>query len=196
MKTLLPFIFSIIIPGSGQILLKDYSRGVLMIIISLGPGLIVPIIIFQYLYLGTMIWSLIDIYLKTEKISGRTKATRYLIFSIIIVIIIIPTVFYLTTISFYKGGLYVKSEYFDSNNTKEEMVVICDNLDRYYNSTRKYPSDYQKFVCSKPIWDGWKRDSWLNKYRYTQSDSTNFTLTSSGKDGIFDTADDIIMKNE
>ncbi len=195
MKTWLPFVFSIIIPGSGQIIMKKYLKGILMILISLILGFFISVIPFYYFYFGTMIWSVIDIYLVMEKSAEKTKAIRYLIFGIVTAIIIIPTTFYLTTIGFYKGGQYVKLEYFDSNNTKNEMLEISNRLDNYYLQNNKYPSDYLRFVSSKPIWESWKRDSWKNKYKYFQTDSTNYTLISSGKDGIFDTEDDIIIKS-
>lgn len=195
MKTWLPFVLSSIVPGSGQILMKEYLKGILMIFISLFLGFLISIIPFYFLYYGTMIWSVIDLYLIMEKDAGKTKAIRYLIFGIVTAIIIIPLTFYMTAISFYKGGQYVKSEYFDARNTKNEMLEISNRLDKYYINNNKYPTDYLKFVNSKPIWDSWKRDSWQNAYKYSQSDSTNYTLTSSGKDGVFETEDDIIVKS-
>ncbi len=167
-----------------------------MIFTSLILGFFIPIIPYPFFYLGTMIWSVVDIYLILEKISGKTKAIRYLIFGIITAVIIIPTIFYLTTLSFFKGVQFVKSEQLNPEYTKNEMVEICDKLDDYYLIDGNYPLDYQEFVNSKPIWSKWKRDSWRRNYRYTQSDSTNYKLTSAGNDGVFDTEDDIEMKSK
>ena len=88
-KNLLPFIFSILIPGAGQLYLKDYKKGILILLISIIGVLIIPIIIFPYVYVICMIWSVTDIYMKLEKIEGRGKAIRNLIFSIIIMVILI-----------------------------------------------------------------------------------------------------------
>ncbi|NOX45836.1 MAG: hypothetical protein GXO89_02535 [Chlorobi bacterium] len=101
-----------------------------------------------------------------EKISGKSKAVRYLIFSIIIVVVLIPAIFYLSALSFIEGGAYLKSELLDSRRTKTEMNEIVDELDRCFQNHNTYPTDYQRFVDSKPIWDSWKRDSWGNKYKF------------------------------
>lgn len=194
MSTLLPFVLSIILPGTGQFVQKKYLLGISMIFIWLFLGLYIPYIPFSYFYYGTMIWSLIDIYIRMENISGRSKAIRYLIFSIIIAVIIIPSIFLLSTLTFIKGGRFMQSEFLGLDQTKDEMVEISDQLDSYFNYYKKYPSDYEQWIESKPIWEGWKRDSWGNNFRYTQSDSTNYTLTSSGKDGKFETEDDLIVR--
>ena len=194
MKTLLPFLASIFFPGLGQIILKDYFKGILMLVICFVGGLIVPFIPYLFFYFGTVIWSLVDIYLQTEKISGKKSAVRNLIFSIVVVVIIIPAIFYLSLISFSVGGEYVANEFLNSKHTEKELVEISKELDSYFERHKKYPSDYFKFVGSKPIWSSWKTDKWDKKYRYSQSDSTNYTLTSAGKDGQFDTEDDVVQK--
>jgi hypothetical protein len=76
------------------------------------------------------------------------------------------------------------------------MKEIVDELDSYFQNNNKYPSDYLGFVNSKPIWDNWKRDSWGNKYKYSQIDFLNFTLISAGKDSEFNTKDDTIMVDD
>jgi len=194
MKTLLPFLASIFFPGLGQIILKDYFKGILMLVIAFVGGMIVPFIPFPFIYYGIVIWSLVDIYLKTEKISGKTSAVRNLIFSIIVVVIIIPLVFYLSIVSFISGGEYVANEFLNSRHTEKELVEISKELDSYFERHKKYPADYFKFVGSKPIWSSWKTDKWNNRYKYFQTDSTNYTLTSAGKDKVFDTEDDVIQK--
>ena len=195
MKTLLPFLASIFFPGLGQIILKDYFKGILMLVICFVGGLIVPFIPYLFFYFGTVIWSLVDIYLQTEKISGKKSAVRNLIFSIVVVVIIIPAIFYLSLISFSMGGEYVANEFLNSKHTEKELVEISKELDSYFERHKKYPSDYFKVVGSKPIWSSWKTDKWDKKYRYSQSDSTNYTLTSAGKDGQFDTEDDVVQKS-
>ncbi len=196
MRTLLPFLFSIIIPGTGQLYLRDYWKGILMIFLSVFLWLLVPFIPLAYLFTGTMIWSLIDIYLKTEKKEGKSKAVKNLIFSFVVVIFIIPGIFYLSLVSFTKGGEYASDHYFNEKNTQSEMTEIAKQLDSYFYSFKKYPSDYESFVRTKPIWAGWLTDSWENKYNYSQTDSLNYTLTSAGQDGEFGTSDDIVKRNK
>ena len=196
MKTLLPFLLSIIIPGAGQIYLRDYWKGILMIFLSLFVGFLIPAIPFHYLFLGTMIWSQFDIYLKTEKKEGKSKAIKNLIFSFVIIIFIVPAMFYLSIVSFSIGGKYTTNHYLNEKNTKEEMNVIADQLDSYYFNFKRYPSDFEAYVRSKPIWSSWLTDSWGNKYNYSLKDSVNYTLISAGEDITIGTADDIIKSNK
>lgn len=195
MRTLLPFILSIFLPGAGQIVLKEYGKGALMLFISIGLGLIVPFLPIQYLFTGTMIWSLVDLYFKTEKTEGKAKAVKNLIFSLIVVIILIPAVIYLSIISFSIGGDYVKDSIFNSKNTDNELTEISKELDNYFHNHKNYPNDFEEFVRTKPIWENWKTDSWGNKYLYQQQDSLNYKLTSSGKDGKFNTEDDLFIES-
>lgn len=195
MGTLLPFILSIFLPGAGQIVLKDYGKGALMLFLSIGLGLIVPFIPIQYLFIGTMIWSLVDLYLKTEKTEGKAKAAKNLIFSLIVVIILIPAVFYLSIISFSIGGDYVKDSILYSKHTDSELTEIAKELDNYFYNHKNYPNDFEEFVRTKPIWGHWKTDSWGNKYLYQQHDSLDYKLISSGKDGKFNTEDDLFVES-
>ena len=196
MKTLLPFLLSIIIPGTGQLYLRDYLKGIIMIFLSLFVWLIISFISFQYLFLGTMIWSQIDIYLKTEKREGKSKALKSLIFSFVAIVFIIPAIFYLSIISFSIGGKYASDHYFNEKNTKEEMNEIAKQLDSYYYEYKRYPTDFESLVRSKPIWSNWLTDSWGNEYKYSQTDSVNYSLVSAGEDNEFGTADDIIKCNK
>ena len=195
-KNLPPFIFSILIPGAGQLYLKDYKKGILILLILIIAVLIIPIIIFPYVYVICMIWSVTDIYMKLEKIEGRGKAIRNLIFSIIIMVILIPAVIYLLFISISIGGRYIENELLNLNRTENEMKKISIALENYYDYYKKYPTDYEAFVRTKPIWSDWATDCWGNRFRYFQNDSNDFKLISKGKDGKFDTEDDLTMTNE
>ncbi len=76
MKTLLPFLFSIVIPGTGQLFLRDYWKGMLMIFLSLFVGFIIPFIPFPFLFTGTMIWSEIDIFLRQKRRKGKVERLK------------------------------------------------------------------------------------------------------------------------
>lgn len=195
MKTLLPFLFSIIIPGTGQLYLRDYWKGSLMIFLSIFAGFIIPFIPFSFLFTGTMLWSEIDIYLKTEKTEGKSKAVKNIIFSLIIMVFIIPAVFYLSLVSFSVGGKYASDHLFNQSHTENEMNEIASQLDKYYHKYKKYPTDFETYVRSKPLWSGWLTDGWENKYNYLQTDSVDYTLISAGEDGKFGTTDDLVKKH-
>jgi len=87
MRNLLPFILSIIIPGGGQIFLKDYKKGFLILLLFIAGDLVIPFIPFQYIYVVCMIWSLVDLYMTVENIDGKQKTIWNLFFSLLIVLI-------------------------------------------------------------------------------------------------------------
>lgn len=195
MSILFPFICSALIPGLGQLLLKDFFKGLLMLLIPILFGVFIDQISIVYPYCVSVIWSVTDIYLKTEKKEGRAKAIKNLIFSIVVIIVVIPAIFYLFIISTKSGGEMVVDNFFNEGRTKEEMTEITNQLGKYYSYYKKYPADIDEFINSKPIWNNWKTDAWGNRYKYRTSDSTKFILISAGKDKQFDTQDDIIQQN-
>ena len=75
------------------------------------------------------------------------------------------------------------------------MIDIAKALDKYKAAKGYFPTNYIDFTLSKPLRQKWKYDSWENNYMYTLKDSTNYELVSAGKDGLFDSDDDIIIKN-
>lgn len=191
MKLLLPFALSAIIPGLGQLYIAHYWKGLFLLLAPLIIFLLLPIgIIFGYLIF--IIISLVDLYLTFEKTEEKRKVINNLIFGIIIVIFILPILFYLFTLSVYKGGLYVKDEFLGEDYTKSEMEDIVKALNKYQVDTDSFPTDYLRFVRTKPIWDSWYDDYWGTAYRYINNE-VDVTLVSAGKDQTFDTDDDIIF---
>ncbi len=195
MRTLIIFIISIFIPGAGQILSKDYFKGAIMILLAFCTSMVFNQLSPEIPFFIIMIWSLVDLYLKTEKTEGKQKAIKYLIFSIIVVVVLIPAVFYLSIFSFVKGGNYLKDEFFNQNNTENEMKEISIELDKYFLFRKAYPIHFSEFVNSKPIWKNWEHDSWGNPYHYTLTDSSSYTLVSAGHDLEIGTEDDIIKSS-
>jgi TM2 domain-containing membrane protein YozV len=194
MKILLPFIFSSLIPGTGQLYLKKYLIGIAFLLLPFVLIFIFPDIPLYYPYLIMIIISVADVYLRIEKIVSRKKALTNLFFGIIVTVVILPSVFYLFFTSMYRGGQYVTNEYLNIVHTEEEMIEITDALNRYKVHNKNYPKDLYKFVHSKPIWESWATDSWGNKYSYKLTQQ-GFILRSAGVDGKFNTEDDIVRKN-
>lgn len=192
MKILLPFIFSAIIPGTGQLYLRHFLKGFLMLVLPFSIIYFVPEIPITYPYLICQIVSLADIYLTIEKREGKKKALTNLVFGLVIVIIIIPITIYLFTLSLYKGGLHFKDEILSSDQTKKEMSEISTALENYYAKYNRYPVKYDDFVRTKPIWNRWREDSWGTKYEYEVTEPNGYILKSAGKDQIFDTPDDVV----
>jgi len=195
MKTLIPFILSTLIPGAGQLYTGQYLKGILMLIIPFIIILLFDQFPIGYAYIISQIVSLVDLYLIEEKREGKQKAFRYLIFGLLIVIVIIPSIFYLFAISMHKGGNYVVNNFYNEDRTKNEMTEISLALEKYYSRYHYYPNDFLDFISSKPIWHEWSTDAWDNNFKYTVLDSSHFILVSSGKDQVFETKDDISISS-
>ena len=201
MKNLLPFIISFFLPGVGQFVLKDYRKGgIILLTYILSTYLILnldflDLIPFWFPHIIIMIWAIFDVYDKVEEREGKKSATRYLAFSLLIVVVLFPLTLTLLTTGLFKGAEFITNEYVNEDRTKEEMNKISTELSLYKNHYGVFPENYESFIRRKPIWGGWKVDSWKNPYKYELIDSVNYRLISAGKDGIYNNEDDIIRKN-
>jgi hypothetical protein len=201
MKNLLPFIISFFLPGIGQFILKDFRKGGIILftyiistylILNLDFWNLIP---FWFPHIIIMIWAIFGVYDIIEERDGKKSATRYLAFSLLIVIVLFPITLTLLTTGIFKGAEFLTNEYLNEDRTKTEMNKISTELSLYKNHYGTYPKNYESFVSRKPIWGSWKSDSWKNPYKYELIDSLNYKLISTGKDGIYLNEDDIIRKN-
>jgi hypothetical protein len=201
MKNLLPFIISFFLPGAGQFILKDFRKGGIILLLDIVSTYLIlnldflNLIPFWFPHIIIMIWAIFDIYDKIEQRDGKKSATRYLAFSLLIVIILFPLSLTLFTTGLFKGVEFVTDEYLNEDRTKTEMNEISTELSLYENYYGVFPKNYESFIRQKPIWGSWKSDNWKNPYKYELIDSINYKLISAGKDGIYFSKDDIIRKN-
>lgn len=202
MNTLLPFIVSFFLPGVGQFILKDFKKGIIILL----SNIILTYLLVFHIFLDfipiwvpqivVMVWAIFDVYDKIEARDGKKTTTRYLAFSLLTVVVLIPLTLTLFTTGLFKGAEFITDEYLNGDRTKTEMNEISNELELYKKHYGTYPKDYHTFINQKPIWGGWKADSWKNPYTYELSDSLNYKLISAGKDGIYLNEDDIVRKNK
>ncbi|UKM66184.1 hypothetical protein GSB9_02763 [Flavobacteriaceae bacterium GSB9] len=201
MKNLFPFIISFFLPGAGQFILKDFKKGGIILLLDIVSTYLIlnidflNLIPFWFPHIIIMIWALFDIFDKIEKRDGKKSATRYLAFSLLIVVILFPLTLTLLTTGIFKGAEFITNEYINEDRTKDEMNKITTELSLYKNHNGVFPENYESFIRRKPIWGSWKADSWKNPYKYELIDSVNYKLISAGKDGIYYNEDDLIRKN-
>jgi hypothetical protein len=201
MKTLVPFISSFFLPGAGQFILKDYKKGGLILLSEIVSIFLIlcfdlfNLIPFWFPHIAIMIWAIFDIYDKIEERDGKKSATRYLAFSLLIVVILFPLTLTLLTTGLFKSAQFISNEFVNEDRTKTEMNEISTELSLYKNHYGAFPKDYESFISQKPIWGIWNSDSWKNPYKYELIDSVNYKLISAGKDGMYFNEDDIIRKN-
>ncbi|WP_437400053.1 hypothetical protein [Flagellimonas lutimaris] len=201
MKNLLPFIISFFLPGVGQFVLKDFRKGGIILLTYIVSTYLIlnldflDLIPFWFPHIIIMIWAIFDVYDKVEERDGKKSATRYLAFSLLIVVVLFPLTLTLLTTGLFKSAEFITNEYVNEDRTKEEMNKISTELSLYKNHYGVFPENYESFIRRKPIWVSWKADSWKNPYKYELVDSVNYILISAGKDGIYNNEDDIIRKN-
>lgn len=191
MNALAPYILSAIIPGGGQLYNRQYLKG----LVILGAVLIVSILVpisSVYPYAIAVVYSLADLFYTEEKIAGTKKALIHLLCGILVLLVVIPSIFYYSLVGIKK----LNKEVFSSDKTKEEMNQISQALEDYHAYYHAYPESYNRFIGSRPIYSDWAKDNWDNPFRYNAPDSSHFVLTSAGKDEVMDTKDDIIVRNK
>ena len=143
-----------------------------------------------------MIWAIFDVYDKIEQRDGKKSATRYMAFSLLIVVILFPLTLTLLTTGLFKGAEFLTNEYLNEDRTKTEMNEILTELELYKNHYRGLPQKTTNHSSDENQFGGsWKSDSWKNPYKYELIDSLNYQLISAGKDEIYFNEDDIIISN-
>jgi hypothetical protein len=166
MKNLLPFIISFFLPGIGQFILQDFKKGGIILLLDIISTYLIlnfeflNLIPFWFPHIILMIWALFDIYDKIEKRDGKKSATRYLAFSILIVVILLPLTLTVFATGIFKSAEFITNEYVNEDRTKEEMNKISTELNIYKNNTGVFPENYNSFIKRKPIWGSWKADNW------------------------------------
>jgi hypothetical protein len=195
MNTLMPFVLSGLLPGTGQIYLGKYLKGFLMLII---PFIILYFVSRDYFllaYFSSVIISLTEIYIEIKTEKGRYIARKNLFFALSIIIVIIPATIYIIVFSLFKGTEFTQEYFLNEKNTKQEMVEVSMAIDRYYSRNKLYPPEYGEFVNKRPTTSHWSHDKWGNEYKYELTEK-GYVLTSAGKDQEFGTEDDLIRSNQ
>ena len=201
MTPLFLFIICFIIPGVGQLFLKDYKKGIIIIATNIILGFILSFLI-QVSFISfwisqtiCVIWAIYNMYDHIEKRDSRKIANKNIFLSTSIMLVIIPSTLILVSKGVFKGITYVVDEYVNEDKTKAQMITISNKLEKHRDHYKAYPKNYNEFISKKPIWNHFKTDAWNIPYRYQLTDSVHYTLISAGKDGTFDTEDDLIEGN-
>lgn len=85
-------------------------------------------------------------------------------------------------------------DYFKKRDTINGCREITAALEHYKASEKFYPSSLSGLIIQNPLLSG--QDKWGNPYQYrTEDNGAHFALISSGEDGKFYTADDLVFKN-
>tara|TARA_R110001606_G_C15360647_1_gene648488 strand:+ start:1584 stop:2051 length:468 start_codon:yes stop_codon:yes gene_type:complete len=79
--------------------------------------------------------------------------------------------------------------------TKKELIKITDWIEKWKIKYDHYPTELNEIIGNNPQRQGWNTDAWDRPYKYThQNNGIGFSIKFAGKDGQFETKDDIILK--
>ncbi len=104
---------------------------------------------------------------------------------VLFVCMIIFTTLYLSTKSYFKEKYTIR-----------DCAEITAVLESYKKEDKPYPRSLDSLIGNNPMRAEWKKDRWNTSYKYyTTNNDSSYTLTSAGKDKIFNSKDDIIYKS-
>ncbi len=83
--------------------------------------------------------------------------------------------------------------YFKARDTRADGKEMVAELENYNRTNHNYPDNLNILIGKNPLHAAWEKDRWANAYRYTTTGAA-FTLRSAGKDGKFETGDDVVLK--
>lgn len=83
--------------------------------------------------------------------------------------------------------------YFKARDTRADGKDMVAELENYNQTNHSYPDNLNILIGKNPLRAAWEKDRWGNVYRYTTTGAA-FTLRSAGKDGKFETGDDVVLK--
>lgn len=77
-------------------------------------------------------------------------------------------------------------------STKDEISEISNWIEKWNGKFGYYPQELKEIIGNNPMRQDWDKDAWNKDYKYIVNESKKtFFITSAGKDGQFDTQDDI-----
>ena len=105
---------------------------------------------------------------------------------------------YLIALIIVIGAFFLIREYNQSTlypkKTEKEMAAIANAVQKWKDSYDIYPNTLEELIKKNPTRKGWAKDAWKTPYVYEASENS-YSIRSAGGDGIFNTEDDIHIKN-
>lgn len=177
-------ILSIIFPGLGQFYYGKNWRALAMLLLGVTP-----------LYPIALVWSVVDVIQLNKKGEAPKFEKKEAVWSIIILIIVIPACFLLLIYGSFSIFEWYSEEYNKPRISWEEGNAVVRALNNYKKEKDHYPDNLQTIIGDNPIRARWKFDAWGQAYHYEVSgNKKSFKLISKGKDKTLGTQDDIIFK--
>ena len=116
-------------------------------------------------------------------------------------VIISPSIRYAVMIGlvlgFLIGGFNLLTDnYFKERATIKRLSAISAEIQKIRDNTGHYPETIDEVISNNPLRKNWNMDKWDNEIKYRRGlDGNGFVLISNGRDELYETKDDIIIKN-
>jgi hypothetical protein len=127
---------------------------------------------------------------KLEKQDGRNRSLEKVLFSPSLKYGCLAVIFLVVLMLI--GSTYRVWAFNEQKTTQKEMNIITEASQKWKERNGHYPDSLSQLIANNPTKLNWLTDAWKNPYRYIHNpDNGQIELISSGKDGLFNTTDDI-----
>lgn len=128
---------------------------------------------------------------RKEKEDGKKRTFQKYFLKPSVIVILSTFLIGITLISLY--NLY-QTIYILPKKTQREISEIADSIENWKEKYGSFPKDFETLISNHPMRQDWYNDAWDRPYIYEiDMNSESFKIKSSGRDGIFNTEDDITL---
>jgi hypothetical protein len=181
---MLAIVLSLLFPGLGQLYYGKWIRAALMVI--LGVTLLYPV---------ALVWSVIDAYRLSRSGAQPQLSAKESLAAIVLVGVVVPVCMLVLVLTSAGALAWLQDAHLNRSATLAEGAEIATTLAEYREAQGRYPDKLALVVAQRPLRAGWLTDGWGRLYRYRVNEAADtFQLLSAGRDGQFETEDDLEWK--
>jgi hypothetical protein len=93
--------------------------------------------------------------------------------------------------------LIFRQAFFHKSDTLNDCREMTAALEFYKDHKKTYPDNLHTLIANNPLREEWYKDGWNRPYQYIAVDNgSSYILSSSGRDGVFDSPDDITFRSK
>ncbi|MBD3272358.1 MAG: hypothetical protein GF384_07465 [Elusimicrobia bacterium] len=179
-------LLNILWPGLGQMYFRKVKRGIFFAVMAL----FIPFIM--------IIAACIDLYLLNKRYVATDEDTwpdfdvnwKKPLKIILVALFMVILGYSLYFLSFYLWIARMRQS--AAERTLQEMQTVKAALSDFYKDQGYFPQSLSELAGRRPLRNLWASDGWGQSYRYRVHNG-GYELVSAGKDGAFDTEDDLYL---
>jgi TM2 domain-containing membrane protein YozV len=175
---------SVIFPGLGQLYYGKWGRAILMMLVGVTP-----------LYPAALVWSVLDAYRLGQRGLRPQFSRGDAVLAIVLLVVVAPLCIALLVVTGGEALGWFQDAHLNRSATVAEGAEIAATIIDYRSELGHYPDSLSTIVGTRPLRAGWFTDGWGRPYRYqVEETGKSFKLTSAGRDGKFETDDDLAWR--